>query len=518
MLSEAARRFAALPTTAKLLLILSAALLPIGVMLFWAANQGIQDASRALRSQSEEQARLASRSVESLIARNALALRIAATGAFRNRAADPCAEIVSQLATAPAISRRFTVRQPDGRIICASGGVVPLHELPLVAPGDIDVWIDSTGTGIDIRVGVPGGMATGSLGLEEVRGAALASGGRLNSLVLRDGEREVTVISSDGESGQERGERLSITRAPIANGRMEARIGTMIPVITTADRLLLLLPFLMWLVAALLTWVLVSRLLIRPLRRLQQAVVRYEPGAADLGLPRRLGPATEIQELRDAFARAVNRVEESEREMAGALEGQRKLVREVHHRVKNNLQVVASLINIHGRSAESPHARAAYGSISRRVGALSIVHRNHFAEMEENRGISLRPLIAELAAELRATAPDTARGLRIDLDLEGANTTQDVAVSVAFLVTEIVEFAMLRTPEDPVEITLRRTSELTARLTLNSKVLNPDEDGDPEKVQFERIIAGLAKQLRSTLERKLGRYSVELPVFPPREL
>ena len=130
--------------------------------------------------------------------------------------------------------------------------------------------------------------------------------------------------------------------------------------------------------------------------------------------------------------------------MADALDGQRRLVREVHHRVKNNLQVVASLLNIHGRTAETPEARAAYGAISRRVGALSIVHRNHFAEMEENRGIALRPLISELAAELRAGAPESARGLAIDLDLESVNTTQDVAVAVAFLVTEIIEFAMLR--------------------------------------------------------------------------
>ena len=132
--------------------------------------------------------------------------------------------------------------------------------------------------------------------------------------------------------------------------------------------------------------------------------------------------------------------------MAGALEGQRRLVREVHHRVKNNLQVVASLLNIHGRSADTPEARAAYAGIGRRVGALSIVHRNHFAEMEESRGIALRPLISELAAELRAGAPEQARGLAIDLDLEGVYTTQDVAVAVAFLVTEIVECAMLTHP------------------------------------------------------------------------
>ena len=200
--------------------------------------------------------------------------------------------------------------------------------------------------------------------------------------------------------------------------------------------------------------------------------------------------------------------------MAAALDGQRRLVREVHHRVKNNLQVIASLLSIHGRTAEKAEARDAYGAIGRRVGALAIVHRNHYAEMEENRGISVRPLLSELAAELRATAPDSARGLAIDLEVEPLNTTQDVAVAAAFLITEVVEYAMLHKPDQPVEISLRRTSDLTGRLTLASPVLVPDQDGDTEKVQFERIIGGLAKQLRSTLDRKLGRYSVDLPVFP----
>ena len=89
-----------------------------------------------------------------------------------------------------------------------------------------------------------------------------------------------------------------------------------------------------------------------------------------------------------------------------------------------------------------------------------------------------------------------------------------MAVAVAFLITEIVEYAMLRCPQEPIEISVRRTSELTARLMLSNRVLVPDEADQPEKVQFERIIAGLAKQLRSDLERMHGRYSVDLPVFP----
>jgi two-component sensor histidine kinase len=134
--------------------------------------------------------------------------------------------------------------------------------------------------------------------------------------------------------------------------------------------------------------------------------------------------------------------------------------------------------------------------------------------MEENRGIALRPLLSELGAELRGGAPEAARGLVIDLDVETIHTTQDVAVSVAFLVTEIIEYAMLHRPEEPVEVSLRRTSQLTARLELSSPVLVPDDAESPDKKQFERVIGGLAKQLRSALDRKLGRYSVDLPVFP----
>ena len=505
-----AQRFERLPTAAKLLLILTAALLPIGIALAGIGEAGIRQANMALAGRNQDQARAAARSVESLIARNALALRVAAAGAFQVASKDPCPRVADALASAPAISRRFALRSPDGKLLCAFGGFTPKEVNLLVPPGGIRSWIDPNGREVDIRVGVEGGMATASVPTNEIRNAAVDSGAAIQALELRDADNTMTVIRYNDARRD-----LTLSEWPVSNGNLVARIGLARQKVTTIDRLILLLPLLMWIAAAIIAWSLVGRLLIRPLRRLEQAVVAYRPGEGELDLPQRLGPSAEIQELRDAFGRAVARVEESERETTGALEGQRRLVREVHHRVKNNLQVVASLLNIHGRSATAPEARAAYAGISRRVGALSIVHRNHFAEMEENRGLALRPLVTELAAELRASAPDAARGLAIDLELDGVFTTQDVAVAVAFLITEIVEYAMLHAPQEPIEISVRRTSELTARLSLSSPVLVPDDEGDAEKVQFERIVGGLAKQLRSTLERKLGRYSVDLPVFPP---
>ena len=73
-------RFAGLPTATKLLLILTAAILPIGIALTWVGEAGIRQANVALRGRADDQSKAAAQAIESLIARNALALRIAANG------------------------------------------------------------------------------------------------------------------------------------------------------------------------------------------------------------------------------------------------------------------------------------------------------------------------------------------------------------------------------------------------------------------------------------------------------
>ena len=507
-----ASRLNALPTAAKLLLFISAALLPLGLALVWLASNGIRDANQANQARAEAQGVAATRAIESLIARETLALRIAANSALRLKSGNPCEAAAQSLALSPGVANTFAIHDSNGRLLCTVGVFHRGREDALIAPGDIMMWISPENREIFVRVGAVGGMATDSITRDQLRNAAMSSSNELTRVSIADAEAEMAVINEPAPQGTEG--RLLNWNYPIANGQLNVGVSARVPSITRTERLLLLLPVLMWAVAALISWFLVNRLLIRPLRRLQGAIGAFQPGDDPLVLPRKLGPATEIQDLGNAFVRAVERIDESERQMGEALEGQRKLVREVHHRVKNNLQVIASLLNIHGRSVVMPDAKAAYAAIGRRVDALAVVHRNHFAEMEDGRGIALRPLLTELAASLRASTPESARAMSIYLELETLSTTQDSAVAVAFLVTEIVEYAMLRKPGDGVEIALRRQGDLTARLSLVSPVLVPDGEEDPAQVQFERILAGLARQLRSPLDRKLGRYMVDLPVFP----
>src|SRR5689334_23055159 len=136
-----AERFARLPTAAKLLLILTAVLLPIGIALAWIGNNGIHQANSAMEGRAEDQARAAATGIESLVARNALALRVATNAALAVGPSGACDRARRALAIVPAVAQSFELETGDGDPICATGTVGDTGSLPLVAPGDIKVRI-----------------------------------------------------------------------------------------------------------------------------------------------------------------------------------------------------------------------------------------------------------------------------------------------------------------------------------------------------------------------------------------
>ena len=496
-------------TGTKLLVLLTLALFPLGLALAWTARAALVDTHAAELDDSFQNGRVAAHAIETLLARNGLALRIAANGALRSDPAKPCDAMARTLALTPAVASRFAVSSTSGDLICTQSNFSPSTRTDLVAPGAYKLWVNPDTHSIAYRVGVNGGMATGELTHDELAKAIRESTDRIGSVAVRDQATSLDIIPSAAPGS------TRLLQFPIARGQLTVLVRTPGGDPDLIDKMAVFLPLLMWVVAALLSWYLARRLLLVPLARLERAVSDYRPGGDSMVLPERLGAADEISSLGSAFERAVDRIEQSEQQMAEALHGQRRLVREVHHRVKNNLQVVASLLNIHGRSANTPESRAAYAAISRRVDALSVVLRNHFAEVEETRGIALRPLLTELGQILKASTPEGRASIEIHLDAAALHTTQDAAVAVAFFVTELIEFAMLQGTDKPIEIDLKRINELAASLTVGSDAL-VDNDPEPsiERKQFERVIGGLARQLRSPLDQKLGRMSVNLPVFP----
>jgi two-component sensor histidine kinase len=506
-------RLGGLSTGLKMLLILAGGLLPLGIVAVLASLYSARE--NWSHEQVELRAALAASAqrLNVAVVRSAVVVRAAAPAlAHAPPGSDLCRRTIERLAPLQVAPVRYAIYGPGRRPLCASPGYAPPPEAASAHASRIEispdgrslrfVLVDESG-----EVEGAGEFAREDLArlVDPARSAVafdidLLQGGR--QMPLRHG-------AAAGAFQQE------LTLNERIAGGLELRLRAATTPITAAELLMILLPILMLIAAALIGWWIVDRLLLRPLVRVQRAVASYRPGDRNVDLPSLRSPAREIAELGQSFDDVTRTVARHEAELEAAVERQTRLVREVHHRVKNNLQVVASLLNLHARGSKNEDVAAAYASIQRRVDALAVVHRNHYAELEENRGVALRSLIAELAANLRATAPASAANMQIRLDIEPFYGTQDVAVSVAFLVTEIVEFGMF-CGATWVSITLEADGSGFAALAIESDSLAGEISCDEKLFErFDRIVTGLSRQLRSTLERdtERGLYSVRIAVL-----
>ncbi len=511
---ETLSRWDRLSTGLKMWIILSVGLLPLGIIAVMASI----DNARIDRGKADIEARaLLTQHLPrftTALARNSFTIRAARDAIVEAR--DPaafCLRTLRRLGNAPNTSGRFALYGERAPPRCVSDGFVPPRPPP--ADGEIARVAVSPERLTIFMYDATGGLEGIAEYHREALAAAIANppaGGDF-ALELVQGER-VMPLHALSEAGSRA--RLVSAEAPFANGQYVMRVRMAAAPVSVSTILVILTPVLMWLWASLVGWILVQRLLLRPLERVQGVIAGYRPGDRALDLPALRSPAHEIGALGRAFARVTQTVARHEAELEAAVLRQTRLVREVHHRVKNNLQVVASLLNLHARGAAGEEVAAAYASIQRRVDALAVVHRNHYAELEENRGVALKPLISELAANLRATAPAGAAGMQIRLDVGPFYAGQDVAVSIAFLITEVAEFGML-CGASLVSIALDAEEGGSARLTIEVDALVGGVDCEPALAdRFDRIVAGLARQLRSTLDRDPGRglYAVRIALAP----
>ena len=498
-----------------MLLILGAGLLPLGIVAVTASLYS----ARENWSQGEVEMRaVLDRSAQRLnvaVGRAAVIIRASAPAlASAPDSGELCRRTIARLVPLQIAPAHYAIFAPGGRPLCASPGYTPPGDSAAIARRGSRLEISPDGNVLRfVLVDESGNLEGAGEFRREDLGRLVEPGPRgsdpFDVDLVQDGR--VMPLRRGGEAGSLQRE-LALERR-VAGG-LALRLRTALSPITVAELLMILLPILMLLLAAGIGWWIVDRLLLRPLGRMQRAVAGYRPGDRGRDLPSLRSPAREIDELGQAFDDVTRTVARHESELEAAVERQTRLVREVHHRVKNNLQVVASLLNLHARGATSDDVAAAYASIQRRVDALAVVHRNHYAELEENRGVALRSLIAELAANLRATAPASASHMQIRLDVEPFYGTQDVAVSVAFLVTEIIEFGML-CGATWASITLEGDGPKHAALAIESDALAGEISCDAKLFErFDRIVTGLSRQLRSTLERdsERGRYSVGIAV------
>jgi len=146
---------------------------------------------------------------------------------------------------------------------------------------------------------------------------------------------------------------------------------------------------------------------------------------------------------RDAQHRGHRRQAQRERRAAqqqieSALREKTVLLNEIHHRVKNNLQVISSLLNLQSRNAE-PSVQAALRDSQSRVRSMALMHQLLY-ERADFSALDLGPYLRRLSGLLRDTYLGGSSPVRLQVDAPDTGLRMDLqrAIPCGLLVTELV--------------------------------------------------------------------------------
>ncbi|GAM97848.1 sensory transduction histidine kinase [alpha proteobacterium U9-1i] len=260
--------------------------------------------------------------------------------------------------------------------------------------------------------------------------------------------------------------------------------------------LALALPLLLWLIAVAAAWWAVEVYVARPLSVLEDLARAYARGQTTYGEEMLLrGAPMELASLRRTMAAMAKTLSGRELRLAEALREERTLLREVHHRVKNNLQMMASILSIQSRSAEDEAEARGLARANERVHVLAIAHTHIYASGEVHE-IALDELAAEIA---RTLVGSRGSDVRLKSELEPVRAEVDEAVAFAFLIGEAVCIALDATPAGKgaiINLALKGVSEGAIFLGVTS----PDADTvAPTASSALRLIQAFARQLNANV-------------------
>jgi PAS domain S-box-containing protein len=203
------------------------------------------------------------------------------------------------------------------------------------------------------------------------------------------------------------------------------------------------------------------------------------------------------------YAKDISGKKMAEDKLKVALSEKEVLIREVHHRVKNNLQVISSMLSLQANYQHNQALVERFTDTINRIRAMAIVHEQLYKNNKLS-SIDFKKYIIDLVYKLFNSSKAPGKMIFLDIECPEINLGVDDSINIGLIINEI----MLNSLKHAFKIKDRGSIKLLIQANLNSLLIDISDDGDgiSNKEDIEnsetfgmQLISSLVKQMGGSL-------------------
>jgi two-component system, sensor histidine kinase PdtaS len=208
----------------------------------------------------------------------------------------------------------------------------------------------------------------------------------------------------------------------------------------------------------------------------------------------------------EALAIKNSEIEKQKAVIEASLLEKETLLREIHHRVKNNLQIISSLLNIQSDNISDPSVLSSIREGQSRVQAMSLIHQNLY-QSEHLSNVDITNYLQQLVVYLSEMFLKEGKEITVEVEANNINFDIDTAIPLGLIVNELVSnaykyaFEQQKTGKIKIGIKALNDEDYELHVDDDGKGLPPDFNPTKTKSLGLKLVNILSRQLR-------GKFSV----------
>ncbi|MEH2437740.1 MAG: PAS domain S-box protein [Nostoc sp.] len=206
-----------------------------------------------------------------------------------------------------------------------------------------------------------------------------------------------------------------------------------------------------------------------------------------------------------AVQQDITEHKQAEEKIKASLKEKEVLLKEIHHRVKNNLGIVSSLLQMQCRRTQDPLVTAILRDSQNRIASIALVHEKLYRS-EDLADIDFAQYIPDLTTHLFDSYNVSSSQIQLKIQVDNASLDIETAIPCGLIINELVsnalKYAFIGNRRGEIEVKFYQESESTLALIIRDNGIGLPENFDSKKAKTLGItlVQGLVKQLKGKLE------------------